>query len=383
MTTAAKLTALTSLGLRPALQAALERYKRTGELGKCRPDLRPEDWEAVSRLTGNRAGPTLDLAVLDAALRASVHAMSLPDVLAELSGGPIRVRRQQREAEALAWAELLGQVSDPDWHAVLQAGDGGAKLLGKALREQADALAAAQAVQLALASARQETLSFPVLAARITGNAHALDKGTLAGEVFRAAAAALGLPQPERDGVSSTALCANLRGPEWLVGAAGHVLALPLREVQLLTNLHAPENRLWVVENPSVFEALHAAHPHAPLLCTSGQPTAAVTELLRRLPTTTTAFLSCDLDVGGLRIAAFLRRRVPLNWQPWRMDAAAYALACSRGTVPLSGPLPDVGGLFPGLVAAMLAAGMGAHQESLLPELLSDLTLLSAAEYVL
>lgn len=368
-----KLETLTEKGLRPALQAALERYKRTGELGKCRPDLTPEDWEAVRRLTGRKAGPTLDLTELDAALRGSVHGVGLLDVLTELHGGSIPVRRQQREAAALAWADLLATVQDADWHAALLENDRAAKLLQKALKDGADAPGAVQTVQQALAIARAESLSFPVLAARVSGNAHALDRGTLAGEVFRAAAESLGIPPPERDGVSSSVLCANLRGPDWLNAAAGHVLALPLREVRGLTGLHTPGNRVWVVENPSVFEALHAACPTVPLICTSGQPGAAVTELLRHLPPDTTTFLSTDLDMGGLRIARFLRRNVALNWQLWRMDAQAYALACSRGTLPLSGPLAGLADLAPELVAAMEKSGVGAHQENLLPELLRDL----------
>ena len=366
------LEALTRLGLLPALQAALERYKRTGELGRSRPDLTPADWEALSRLTGEKVGRTLDLAVLDAALRRSIHAVSLPEVLEELNGGPIKVRRQEREAFTVAWAEVLDAVEDADWHEVLQAGKGGASPLQKALRGGVDVRPALQTVSAALQIARAERLSFPILAARLTGNAHALDEDSLAGKVLRVALDDLHLDPPERDGVSSTALCANLRGPAWLGGTAGHVLALPLREVVGLEDLHAPENCVWVVENPSVFEAIHTAYPHAPLICTSGQPGAATVELLRRLPALTTAFLSCDLDTGGLRIASFLRRSVLLDWRPWRMDAAAYALACRRGTVPLGGSVAGMADLFPSLVAAMQAGGVGAHQENLLPELLGD-----------
>ena len=369
----AKLAALTALGLRPVLTAALERYRRTGDLGRSRPDLAPGDWEALSRLTGKKEGRTLDLAVLDAALRRSRHAVPLLDVLEELNGGPIRVRRQERDAFAASWAQVLAAAHDADWREVLQEGGGGASLLQKSLKHGLEIGPSVQTVAAALRVARAERLSFPLLAARLTGDAHALDDDTLAGKVFRAALHDLQVDSPERDGVSSAALCVGLRGPAWLTGAAGHVLALPLREVLRLEGLHAPGNRVWVVENPSIFEALHAACPRTPLICTSGQPGAATVELLRRLPTSTTAFLSCDLDTGGLRIAAFLRRSVPLDWQPWRMDAAAYALACTRGTVPLSGSVSGLAALFPGLVPLLEESGRGAHQENLLPELLADL----------
>ncbi|CAM3753935.1 TIGR02679 family protein [Deinococcus saxicola] len=372
MPPAQALTELTRAGLRPVLDAALRRYRRTGELGRSRPELTADTWDALSRLTGRQESRTLDLTVLDAALRQSRYACSLPELLEAVSGAPVVVRRQARETFEAQWAGVLSAVSDSQWRAALGRDEGGAALLRAALRTQdAELESTLQRVSAALEMARTETLSYPVLAARLSGDAHALDADTLGGKLLRAALKALEIPEPERDGVSSTVLTANLRGPAWLNAAAGHCLALPWREVQA-AHFQAPGHTLWAVENPSVFEALHAAHPHAPLLCTAGQPRAAATALLSRLPTETTVYLSCDLDLGGLRIAAYLRRSVKLNWQAWRMDAGAHALACSRGTAPLRGDPTPYSAEFPGLVEALGASGVGAHQENLLPELLGD-----------
>ncbi|WP_407540876.1 DUF2399 domain-containing protein [Deinococcus radiomollis] len=374
MKPAAALADLNRLGLRPVLEAALLRYRRSGELGRSQPKLPAEAWLALSRLTGQPEDRrSLDLALLDTALRASRYALSLPELLEELNGSPIRVRRQAREEFGAQWAALLAAVADPDWQAALKTGGAGAATLRGELRTGEEAERVTQIVSAALAITRSETLSFPVLAARLTGDAHALDTDTPAGKVFRAALDTLQLPPPERDGVSSTVLFANLRGPEWLNAAAGHCLALPWREVQRLGSVHAAGNRLWVVENPSVFEALHADCPAAPLLYTGGQPGAATMSLLARLPADTTAHLSCDLDLGGLRIASYLRRSVPLHWRPWRMDAAAHALATGRGAAPLKGDPARFAAEFPGLVLALEQSGQGAHQENLLAELLADL----------
>ena len=366
------LDALTCAGLRPVLDAALLRFKRDGTLGRSRPNLMPQHWEALGRLTGHPPHGVLDLTLLDAALRGSRYGVGLPDILTALNGRPIIVTRQERETLALHWADLLNTVPDTEWRELLTRGEGGANLLRTAIKAGQDVTENLHLIAGALSLARTETPSFPVLAAHLTGNAHALDMDTLAGKVFRVALDALNLPHPARDGVSSVALCANLHGPAWLTGAAGHCLALPLREVQREDTFTVPGGQVWVVENPSVFEALHETHPHSPLICTSGQPGAAVTALLRRLPPETTAFLSCDLDVGGLRIASFLTRTVPLKWQLWHMDAQAYALALTRGSVPLSGPVDPFSPLFPELVRQMQQSGRGAHQENLLPELKTD-----------
>ena len=373
MPPAQALAELSRLGLRPVLDAALRRYRRTGELGSSRPELSPEAWLALSRLTGQPPRGRLDLTVLDDALRRSRYALGLPDVL-EALGAPIVVKRQARETLEARWEALLKGVSDGDWRVALGRSEAGAALLRAALKAaDTEAAPLVRLVLEALDLARRETLSFPVLAANLTGNAHALDTDTLAGRVFRAALHGLNLPAPLRDGVSSTVLIANVRGPDWLNAAAGHCLALPWREVQKTGALYVEGNTLWVVENPSVFEALHTACSHAPLLCTSGQAGAATVTLLTLLPTFTTAYLSCDLDLGGLRIAAHLMRTVPLNWQHWRMDAADHALASGRGATPLNGDPSGYAAEFPGLVAALQASGQGVHQENLLPELLADM----------
>ncbi|OLV18374.1 DUF2399 domain-containing protein [Deinococcus marmoris] len=366
------LSALTHAGLGPVLDAALRRYRRTGELGRSRPELSADAWAALSRLTGRQERTTLDLAVLDAALRASRYAVSLPELLDTLNGSPVVVRRQARQDFETQWAELLAGIEDVPWQTALRRDGAGALMLRGALKNgTADLQATLRLVSDALEVTRAETLSYPVLAARLSGDAHALDAGTLAGNLLRAALKSLNIPEPERDGVSSTVLVANLLGPAWLNAAAGHCLALPWREIQTST-FQAPEGMLWAVENPSVFEALHAAHPHAPLLCTSGQPSAAASALLSRLPADTRVYLSCDLDLGGLRIASSLLRRHALNWQPWHMDAAAHALACSRGAAPLRGDPAPYRAEFPGLVETLAISGVGAHQENLLPELLAD-----------
>ncbi|MDO4264502.1 MAG: DUF2399 domain-containing protein [Deinococcus sp.] len=351
---------------------ALVRYRKTGTLGKSRPSLSDSEWEALWRLTGRPGPKVLDLGELDAALRRLKYGTGLVEVLQVLAGGPLQTRRQERAAFEEAWEAALGAVTDGEWQALLRADCGGAPLLKAAFREgqpvQGTAETVARALQLS-----QEHASFAALAAQVAGDAHALDVTTLAGKVFRAAAADLDLGTPEQDGVSRTALCANLLGPTWLEATAGHVLALPYREVVRLERVLARGGRLWVVENPSIFESLHAAFPQASLLCTQGQPSSALVALLEKIVPGTTVHLSCDLDLGGLRIASRLLRSVRVDWSLWRMDVGTYELALPRGALPLKGKLPGDQSYFPELAAAMQATGSGIHQENLLPELLQDL----------
>jgi Protein of unknown function C-terminus (DUF2399) len=111
--------------------------------------------------------------------------------------------------------------------------------------------------------------------------------------------------------------------------------------------------------------------PDLPIICLSGQPSAAAIQLLHRLRPGTQLQLSCDHDLGGLRIAWRLLR-LPLAWHLWRMDPADYDLARTRGHLPLARVPDGDWGPLSSLAEAMVSGGQAAHQEVLLPELIAD-----------
>lgn len=366
------LAELEKAGLRPVLEAALARYRRDGELGRSRPDLEPQDWDALLRLTGGQTR-TLDLAALDTALREKRYQIGLPELLEALNGGPIVVRRQTRLDRGAAYSALLAELPDAEWRAALENGEAGAGLLRRMLGE-VDLAGTLRLVARALDALRgTRAKRLPVLAASLVGDAHALDSNRPAGQLLEAACTALGLEPPQRDGVSSSVLVANLRGESWLEAACGRALWLPWREVASLGEVSALGNRLWIVENPAIFEALlDAVGGSATLLCTYGQPSVACMDLLSKLDVDGEAWVSCDLDLGGLRIAARLARALGSQFRPWRMNAVDLELALERSSgVPVGPEVVGQADLFPDLVAS-LCRGRGAHQESLLPELVED-----------
>ncbi len=367
------LAELERAGLRPVLEAALARYKRDGALGRSRPQLAAPAWDALFRLTG-RDTCTLDLAEVDAALRRSRYGVGLPEVLEALNGGPIVVRRQARVDRDAAFAVLLADVPDPEWRAALEHGEAGAGLLRRMLDEP-DLPGKLLLVARALDVLRDQAAGrLPVLAANLAGDAHALDPDRPAGQLLEAAYLTLDLAPPPRDGVSSSVLVANLCGESWLKATSGRALWLPWREVDRLDKVSALNNTLWIVENPAPFEALlDALGTEATLLCTSGQPSAAGMALLSKCTVGTEVWVSCDLDLGGLRIAARLVGALGRRVRPWRMDAPDLDMALARsGGVPVGAEVAGQAALFPDLVAAMLRRNRGAHQETLLPELVED-----------
>ncbi len=365
------LQALKQAGLEQVLLRALERYRRDGRLGRSRLALNPGELEALQRLTG-QTHQTLDLLLLDQALRRSRYQVSLVAVLEALQGGPILPRQAQREREARQWAGLLDQVEHPGWRAALSKGEAGAGLLRRLLRAGAD-LAFVGMVGKALGLLEQQPLRASVLGARLAGDAHFFDADRLPGQVLQAAVESLGLVGPLRDGVSSTVLCAGVLGDTWLEAGLGRALCLAWREVNTLGLLKACGNRVWVVENPSVFEGLlEAVGSVATLVCTEGQPSAAAWALLDRLASGATLWVSCDFDLGGLRIAGGIKRRYPHAFNPWRFDRRTYLEALSQHpSLPLN--QPDLPHDFPDLQETMQHQARALQQELILPWLIQDL----------
>lgn len=367
---------------------------------------------AVQRLLGRapRAGSTVrvTLADVDEVLRRSG---TWPDGLAaavvELTG-PVTLRSDAQAADERAWEAAFAPLHAvvrlwPEltpWCDRLRAGG----LVRRLTREPSAAgpLLADLASVVAALPATGEPLG--AFAARAVGDAHALDDDRpLATLTLGAARALTGLPAGTgaqwrrevwaavgllRDELSTTVLALGLPGDTVsatgrALGAwreAGQPVALTLR--QLVRDGPQLDGRLGprtvsVCENPVVLaaaaERLGAGCP--PLVCTSGQPGAAVMHLLRSLVAAGGRLRHHgDFDWGGVGIGNVLHARLPVT--PWRFDAAAYraaaAAAGTRSRRTLTGPAVTARWA-PDLTAAMSEVGRRVEEELVLDDLLDDL----------
>ncbi|SEI10190.1 MULTISPECIES: TIGR02679 family protein [unclassified Leifsonia] len=359
---------------------------------------------AVSRLFGNpvRTGSsaTVSLEMLDAKLRRGAWPDGLESAVVALTG-PV-IGPDERRAEREAWDEashVLRQVTGihlqlADW--VEQAERWGT--LKRAVRSPAEASRlAGQLVMLAKAlPAEGEVLG--VLAARLFGDAHALDPKTTLGALAAGLAAALGeRPSPSSahdrreawlacgvvvDDLSSTVIALGLPGGDSSPTAralaalsdSGQPAVLTYRQLAV-DDIGVCPGVVWVCENPAVIaSAADRFRGSAPaLVCVNGQPGAAVVRLLSRLIEGGSRLrYHGDFDAGGVSIARTLARRVP--WSPWRFDEKHYRAACAGGEsfssfTGMVGETP----WDPGLSAAMQEFRLRVEEESVLQELLEDL----------
>lgn len=355
---------------------------------------------AVQRLLGRRprAGGALvvSLAAVDEVLRRSG---ACPEGLAaavEAITGPVpdksvreaRVRREWEEAFAPLESVIDGRLAD--WYEMIRD-------TGLVRRLAGDPHAARPVLQnLAEIIRNLPADGEPMghFAARVTGSAHALDEGPLSTLAFSSARALAGMPAGSgaewryevwaavgllRDDVSSTVLTLGLTGDgrtstgralaAWR--EAGQPVVLTLRQLVRDPPVFSDE-LVSICENPVVVTAAadRLGSECRPLICTNGQPVAAVTHLLRLLSEAGAELrYHGDFDWGGLRIAGSVVDR--FHAQPWRFDTDSYLEVADRGHTLTGAPVSAAWD--PGLTEALRANGKAVEEELVLDTLVADL----------
>lgn len=389
--------------------------------------------DAGARLVGRpkRTGSTLrvELADVEAILRRGPWPAGLANAVETLTG-PVVDHVAERERMTAAWVEaeagLRGAAARfagvGDWWAQWCAAGG----LKRAARAEAARTSADQGLSVAAglvdrAAAVLEALPsagepLAMLARRITGDAHALDASRPLGRLTAAAVEAAFAPRARssRDAwaaagvvlsnVASTVLCLGVPGATEpgttdRTGPASRATASALEAMRgarmpLVLTLNQvrsggvvalpPGQVIHVCENPTIIEVAaelwgrsaatesdDAADPV--LICTWGQPSTAVVDLLKIL---TDGGAECryhgDFDWPGLRIAQALHQRIP--WTPWRYTARDY-LAVVEGN-PVSRRLVGQAAVSPwdpSLAKVMAEHGLAVEEEAVAELLVSEL----------
>lgn len=354
------------------------------------------DLLGLGRLPGETLTVPLDR--LDAVLLQSPASLDSRGVV-EAIGGRLRDRAGERRAGEAARAELWAWLAE---HPVVRAEPAlsawvryarGNGVVGGSVAATRELLCRVLAILERLPG---DGGPLPAFAAQVCGDPHALDDGhRLAAYVLRALACLHDEPPPataeqrralwdraglECDLQSTSVLVAGLRpdgdGPLAVTArtwaTVGQAVRLTLAQLRADAHLAPAPPRAWIVENPSLvakaLDCFGAACP--PLVCTSGWPSTAVVELLRRLQAGgAEMWCHADLDGAGLRIAAYVVAKTGAH--PWRMTAADY-LAAVPQTGPAPGRLTDVP-WDPGLAPALRAQAIAVPEERVADTLLDDL----------
>lgn len=366
---------------------------------------------AIERLLGRPPGlgqsVTVPLDDLDAVIRRSgLHPEGLEGAVLALTGPVVR-RAEARAEQEQAWASALAPLADvvdrrpalrPWFERALA--QGLVKRICGAPADSAPVIASAARVLDRLPVAG---IPLSQLATDAAGDAHALRPGRPLSTILLSAIRRTwwaGATEPPAssaqrrralwdcvgvltDELSSTVLSLNLppsrpAGTELATilataAEAGEPLVLTLRQLSRSRVVFEPRP-VFVCENPAVvLAAANTLGPACPpLVCVSGQPTAAGLLLLTQLSEAGCALrYHGDFDWGGIRIANLLWGRFPM--QPWRFDTQSYVERVSRRSAVLRGrPVPAVWD--PELHATIERHGVRLEEEAVLADLLADLT---------
>lgn len=365
-------------------------------------DLDPASHAALSQLTGRPSvaarSMLVDVAELDARLRAGGLADSLRDALERLDG-PIVAKASLRRALRARWAALPATAREGDARLRAWLLTGGALTLLKRVGGDPDRaarlLADADAVLRRLPAGG---LPRSQLAAQALGDAHALDAGrsvaTIVLAVWRHQARDRAMPDDEdrpRDVWASAGVLVNeLARPALLLNvpcamheapatAFGEPVFLSLRQlVRTPPAWQVAGRSVYVCENPNVVaiaaDRLGAAS--APLVCIDGMPAAAQRMLLGQLVAAGARLhYHGDYDWPGLNIGNVVVSR--WNAVPWRFGAADYRRAVDGDSSSRARDLDAAAAVDaswdPELGAAMRERGLAIAEEAVVDMLLEDL----------
>ncbi|GAC1399849.1 MAG: TIGR02679 domain-containing protein [Ktedonobacteraceae bacterium] len=389
-------------GLIRLLEKLREKYIEVGDVGgqviieHSTPHERRELASFLGKAPFTSSSVRVRLGDVDAALRQSGFACTLPDVLhAFLPDQPL-VTRKERQAnhathQSTFRAALQGsvlQVAEETYaYFWLTQGQHGVEWLYSRYKnvpkhEQEQQLHMVQLVAHALnqlpAPDKPERLA--LFAQRISGNPHALDADTSAGRLFLLALNDLAskrenevqvgteyeasTPRPSQDRMQELRLYAGVglrvdtissnvavfhlmeavdrKGQiDALLHTAGdRVLLLPLRQILEWQSVVPAKHSIYICENPQVFEEVverYQPRDTSPtFICTSGWPSVAALMLLDLLlahSQENILYYSGDFDLKGLQIATYLMGRYPERCRLWHFDSDAYEVALQYGGV--------------------------------------------------
>ncbi len=400
-------------GLVDRLQARFERGSDSPTLTLPNPDL--AERKAIASLLGRPIGSGrsihINLTDLEEIIQRAELAPDLRTAVERLRG-PLKNRASEKATAQQTWQAVFKtvetearQLDIKTWLDKLRQ-DGLLKRLAKG-----DANNATMLLQQAVSIIRQlpgqgQTLS--TLAANTLGDAHALDIGrpvaTLVKRALKQAeqitsseslrkTSSSNQEESERElwasarilvggAITSTVLVLNLpvAGDSFtdnIIHQAtrhGQPLWLTLRQlVRDSSQWQISSQTIYICENPAVVAAAadQLGAGCAPLVCTYGQPRAALNHLLSQLHKAGARLVyHGDFDWPGITIANGIMRR--FGAKPWHFDEAAYRHAATTGKMELTGKLVNAE-WDPGLSLAMREKKIAIPEERVLELLLESL----------
>lgn len=337
----------------------------------------PEQRSAIDNLLGRKStvGPHVSLPLE----KLPATEDELREILGKLRG-PLTDHSARRRHLTEAWDALFLRWTDRLPFLVGARADGTLKRVSQDPEHAEELL---KTVHRIMSEAPHGNIFLATLAARLTGDSHALDRGKPLSTLILRASGHSGRRTAWSDlgvvidDLSAPALCHNLPAANlpWIAWHCenGEPYFLPWRQIRDFRP--APDiAKVFICENPAIVSeaATRIGRDSHPLICTNGIPNSTLKALLETLAAARIPLhIRADFDWPGVRIVDDLCGSAATAI-PWRMTPADYR-SCGA-TRPLTGSPPSATSQ-PELVAAMNACGLAAYEEDLMDHLIADLRL--------
>jgi uncharacterized protein (TIGR02679 family) len=406
-----------------------------------------EECEAINLFFGWNCKPgdkvEVPLPLFEGELRGSRFAIGIAELHVLLKNEPLLTKREKEQVNDKQWRKLFQTVIETtgeglspvvmEWIIRVKQGHGaGVRTLREQYKSAPDeaslslgiAVRALQAVFGETNEGLRTPIRLPVLAARMSGDAHALDLDRPAGRMFMACLRERMSGAVEEDDIEKADKAddgaATLQRREiyrsfgvldddlssivhWFVPEP-NLPVLPvvwtLRQVEAAVDVPRCSH-IYVVENPAVFstvlDGLTNASPFyeecPALLCTSGPASAAAIRWIRRCLAVSSEdcriYYSGDFDLKGLSMGQTLAELFPDRFVPWRFSSTTYqsSLPYLQGLLIEEEELERLGKMNvswdSSLCAFMSISAKKIHQESFVKQLREDyIAAVCRAEYL-
>ncbi|CAJ1200215.1 TIGR02679 domain-containing protein [Companilactobacillus nantensis] len=183
-----------------------------------------------------------------------------------------------------------------------------------------------QKVELALKNLPTKLTRLPVFAYQLFENPHSLDKGRLLGNLFYDCIVSMGVKNRDnidvylavnivKDDILNFVTVKNLKGdsPIFKAAADNHLIwNVPLMQLMKMKIIEPIiGNKVFLIENSSVYAVIADKFKMVPLIMTSGQFKYATWKLLDLLPNNIEIYYSSDLDPAGLVMSQKILEKYP------------------------------------------------------------------------
>lgn len=316
--------------------------------------INPVDWAKTSRLS---------ISKFEAALKDSIFSWEIKDFVVFVTKEPLLFKGEvaaEKQKRFLVFCQTIHDI-DPVFLSKMSENQ-----LLHWFEKGDDSFIAFRQVSKALKNLPKEYTRMPVFAYQQTGDAHSYDEGRAAGQLLiqmletlskpPAIAAPLARTEIKHQLLADFCLLRDdimndvaIRGLEskidgrinqmWKQGCLESCSwNVPLKEILRMDEIY-PHNgeKVLVVENSGVYSILVDLLPDLPIICSSGQFTYAVWQLLRKLQQSNSQlYYVGDLDPEGLVMAQRLLEVFPDNVKLIAMNHGNFCLAAQPSEITAS-----------------------------------------------